>query len=217
MSGKQRECVRQPIAVRAVVQPPALSRWMRERDHEWPVPERVADAILERAWTEEAGDCHLAYEDENPWLQHPHLGVEPVRTVGDRRGWRPQVSSAAAAAPRKAAHEGRDVGQAAKLFGAFETGPHHPSVQLLPGSARERASRLTLRAARRLADHEERRPPLTGEGWVCLFDDAGLGAYAACPARGLVTKQRDTRRTHRADPTPDSYDARFAEAGNIPW
>src|SRR5258708_35139336 len=104
---------------------------MRQRDRYMLPAERMPDPFLQRTWAEKASDRHLADEDDHAGFEHVELGIHPVRAVGDGcRRWA-QVAGARAVAAREAAHQRGDVGDAAELPGARETGAPHPPVELL--------------------------------------------------------------------------------------
>src|SRR4029077_2050764 len=107
---------------------------MRQRDNDRARAEGPADALLQRPGTAKARNRHLADEDDDPRLEQLELSVEPVRAILDCGRRRPEVASAGAVAPGKAAHQSRDVGEVAELFGAREAGAQHPAVELLAGA-----------------------------------------------------------------------------------
>src|SRR5437868_9186296 len=106
----------QPVPVGRKVEPAVLTGRMRQRNHYRPLAERLADALLERTWAEEARDRQLAYEDQHLRPEQAQLTVEPVGAVGDARGRRPQVAAVLPVPPGKAAHQRGDVRQVPELF-----------------------------------------------------------------------------------------------------
>src|SRR6202521_3892804 len=117
---------------------------MGQRNHHRPVAECITYALLQTSGAEKARDRQLPDEDLLLGLEVVQLGVEPVSAVGDRCRWRLQVACARRVATGKAAHQGRDVGEAPELFGALETRAHHPPVELLAGAAPAQAARIAL-------------------------------------------------------------------------
>src|SRR5438552_4183877 len=189
----QRKCCVQPLAVRRRVEPAVLSGWMGQRNDDRPLTAPLADSLFERAWPNETGDRHLSDGDQHLGLEQLQLGVQPVRAVGDCGGWRPQVSSVLAIAPGEAAHQRRDVGQPAELFGVAKTRAQHPAVELLARASRKRPSRLTFHGTRRLSDEKKRRSPLALESRIGFGDDVLVGAHVASPAGCLMGKQGGAR------------------------
>jgi len=184
----------QAIPVARVVEPAALTRRVRQRNHHRPLAEAMADAILEATGPEKARDRELPDEDQNPGSEDAKLGVEPVRAVGDsRRRWL-EVAISGAIAAGKAAHERGDVSEVPEVFWAREPCSHHPPVELLAGAPRERPARLPLDRAGRLADQKEGRAPMTRKRGSGLGDYALVDTDVARAALGLKGKQRRATR-----------------------
>jgi len=178
--------MREPFAIFWIVQPTTLSRRMWKRNHHRTITKLLAHARLQRTRTQKAHDRELTHQDQHARPQHSQLRVEPVRAVGDAgRRWA-KVAGAARIASRKTAHQRRDIGDAAKFLRRLETRAQHPAVQLFAGASGERPPRLALGRARRLADEQELRAPLAGEGRRRLGDEVLVGADRAPPAGGLV-------------------------------
>src|SRR5258705_13815630 len=112
-----------------------------------------------------------------------------MRAVGDRRRRRLEVTAPGAVAPWEAAHQGGDVGEPPKLLGIFKPGPHHPTVELLPGAARERAARLALDRTGSLADEKKWSAPPAFESWIGLGNDPLVHADVTGATRSLENKQ----------------------------
>src|SRR5439155_20475030 len=91
-----------------------------------------------------SNDRQLTHQDHQARLEHLELCIEPVRTVRDARSRRRPVAGAARIATRKAAHEGCDVGGAAKLVGRCEARANHPAVELLARAPGETPARFSL-------------------------------------------------------------------------
>ena len=162
---------------------------MRQRDDDWLVPVTIADAFLEGAWPEKSSDGELADRDEHFWFQQAQLLVEPVRAVGCARSGRRQVARVLFVPAWKAAHQGGDVGEAAKFSGVLESRAEHPPVELLAGATREGTPGFALRGTRRLADDEKAGAPYAGKGRVGLGDDPLVGADGASAACGLQRQE----------------------------
>src|SRR5450759_4546503 len=145
----------------------------------------MADALLEAAGSEETGDRELPDEDQHLGLHDAKLAVEPMGAVGDCSRLRRQVPVSGAVATGKAAHQRGDISQAPERFGAFETGSHHPAVELFPGTTGKRTARLPLNRTRRLPYQEEGCTPRPRERRGRLRDDALVDADVAGTARGL--------------------------------
>ena len=142
----------------------------------------MAHPGFESSRPEKSNDRQLTHQDHQARLEHLELCVEPVRTVRDARSRRRPVAGAARIATRKAAHESRDVGGAAKLLGRCEARANHPAVELLARAPGERPARFSLDRSGRLADEQDLRTPLAGEGWGRLRDDSLVGAHRAAAA-----------------------------------
>src|SRR6266702_6028056 len=101
----------QATSVGGVVEPAALPGRMGQRNDDRSLAEAPADSVLQAPCAEKARDRELSDRNDDDRPEHLQLGVEPVRAVGDSRGWRAQVARTARMATGKAAHERADVGQ----------------------------------------------------------------------------------------------------------
>jgi hypothetical protein len=162
---------------------------MRQRHHHRPVAKSVTDAIFQPARSKKARDRHLTDKDHHPWFHQAQLGLEPMGAVGDRGWGRLEVTLPRTVAPRKAAHQRGDVREPAKFVGALKPGANHPAVELLAGTARERATRLALDRSGSLADEKKWRAPPAFERWIGLRNDPLVHTNVACAARSLKESQ----------------------------
>src|SRR5260370_38832526 len=124
---------------------------MRQRHDDRSLAEALADAVLERAGSEEARDRHLADRDEDLGLEELQFRVQPVRAVGDARGRRLQVTCVGPVPAREAWHQRRDVRDAAELLWVAKPRAEHPAVELLAGAPGAGPAALPVRWAVRPA------------------------------------------------------------------
>ena len=125
---------------------------MRQGNRHRPLAKAVTYAILKPSGTKKTRDGQLPDEDQHFGSDQLQLGIEPVRAVGYSGRRRLQVTAARAVAPREAAHQRCDVGEAPELLGAFKTGADHPPVELFPSAAGKGSPRYPLDRAGSLAD-----------------------------------------------------------------
>src|SRR5581483_2417218 len=184
----------QPGAVRRRVQPAADARGVGERhDRRSRVLERRANALVERAETEQPPDREAADGEDQLRPQQPELPLEPEPA---------QLLLARAGDPVAGARR-RPAGIAARDRRAVEGGVElvlvevEPAAEVLPGAAAPGSALVALDRPRRLAVDVGALAFVTFEHRQGLERVAGLDAR---PADTVVALQRGERAVARAPP-----------------